>query len=63
MSATNIPGNDSWFDRHPVLTLVVLLAGAALLLWFLFFRKGEVKLAAPAAPIPQSLVSVWSPLQ
>lgn len=50
-----------WFDRHPYLTLGLLLAGAALLLWFLFLRRRSG--APPASqPKPRILVSDWSPL-
>ena len=57
MTASDPPG--WWFDRHPYLTLALVLGGAALLLWFLFFRKGGDMPSAPA----RALVSAWTPLQ
>jgi hypothetical protein len=51
----------SWFDRHPVLALVLFLAGIAGLLWLLFHRNGGLpSVPGPLAPPP--LVSQWSPL-
>jgi hypothetical protein len=52
----------SWFDRHPVLALVLILAGVAGLLWMLFRRNG----GPPSVSGPSAralLVSNWSPLQ
>ena len=57
MTANDSPG--SWLDRHPHLTLALLLAGAALLLWLLFFRRGG---GIPSTP-QRALVSTWTPLQ
>jgi len=57
MTANDSPG--SWLDRHPHLTLALLLAGAALLLWLLFFRRGG---GIPSTP-PRALISAWTPLQ
>jgi hypothetical protein len=52
----------SWFDRHPVLALVLILAGIAGLLWLLFRRNGgPPSVSGPSAPA--LLVSNWSPLQ
>jgi hypothetical protein len=52
----------SWFDRHPVLVLVLTLAGIALLLWLLFRKSGGPPSGSgPSAP--PLLVSTWSPLQ
>jgi len=52
----------SWFDRCPVLTLVLALAGIALLLWLLF-RKSGLKPPGPGPSAPPLVVSEWSPLQ
>lgn len=52
----------SWFDRHPILTFLLTLAGIALFLWLLFRRNGESS-SGPPPPAPQLLVSQWSPLQ
>jgi hypothetical protein len=57
---------DSWFERHPMLTLILLLGGAALALWFLFLRNRGVAQAASQLQLPigpEILVSPWSPLQ
>lgn len=56
--------SQSWFDHHPYLTLALLLTGAALLLWLLFFlfgRRDETPLA-PQPSAPGILVSSWTPL-
>lgn len=52
----------SWFDRHPILTLLLTLGGIALLFWLLFRRNGGTP-SGPPPPAPQHLVSQWSPLQ
>jgi hypothetical protein len=53
----------SWFDRHPVLTFVLTLAGIALLLWLLFRKSGGPPPSGPGPSAPPLLVSEWSPLQ
>jgi hypothetical protein len=50
----------SWID---ILTPVVILAGIVLLAWFLFIRKRGGLPSAPQPAVPQSMVSIWSPLQ
>ena len=53
----------SWFDRHPILATVLILAGIGLLLWLLFRGSGGPPSGPrPSAP-PPLLVSGWSPLQ
>jgi len=53
---------DSWFDRHPVLALVLIFAGIAGFLWLLFRRHGGPP-PTPGPSAPPLLVSRWSPLQ
>jgi hypothetical protein len=53
---------DSWFKRHPALTLLLVFAGIAGLVWLLFRRKGGPPLI-PEPSAPELLVSKWSPLQ
>jgi len=53
----------SWFERHPILTLLLLLAGVALLWWLLFIRGRGGMPSAPQPPTPRILVSDWRPLQ
>ena len=53
---------DSWFDRHPVLTLLLIFAGIVGLLWLLFRRNGGPP-STPGPSAPPRLVSEWSPLQ
>lgn len=52
----------SWFDRHTILTFVLILAGIAGLLWLFFGRNGgPPSISGPS--VPALLVSNWSPLQ
>ena len=53
---------DSWFEQHPVLTLLLIFVGIAGLLWLLFRRNGGPP-SVPSASAPALLVSNWSPLQ
>jgi LPXTG-motif cell wall-anchored protein len=54
--------DQSWFQQHPILTLLGL-AGLAFLVWFFFFRKHGAAAALPALQeAPEILVSSWSPL-
>jgi hypothetical protein len=55
--------SDSWFERHPTLTLLLFLGGAALALWFLFFRNRGVVPPFSQLIAPETMVSPWSPLQ
>lgn len=67
---------DSWFGRHPVLTLILIFTGIAALLWLLFRRNGGPPSvpgssapalggppSVPGPSAPALLVSTWSPLQ
>jgi len=53
---------DSWFDRHPVLALLLIFAVVAGFLWLLFRRHGGPP-PTPGPSVPPLLVSRWSPLQ
>jgi hypothetical protein len=67
-NAQAIPGRsvsatrDSWFERHPVLTLMLFFAGIVGLLWWLFRKNGGPP-PIPGPLAPALLVSEWSPLQ
>lgn len=65
-----VPSSNSWDQRDPFWTLM-LLAGLAFLVWWVFFRKDGGVAAIPTAALPvpsavplepQSLISTWSPL-
>jgi hypothetical protein len=53
---------DPWFSRHPILALLLILAGIAGLLWLLFRRNGGPP-TVPGSSAAPLLVSGWSPLQ
>jgi hypothetical protein len=56
------PAPDSWFERHLVLTLLLIFAGIVGLLWLLSRRNGKPPLI-PGPSVPELFVSEWSPLQ
>lgn len=63
MSSSHDSTNDHvpWCDRHPVLIIMLVFTGIALLVWLLS-RKGGAPLAISTSLEPESLVSAWSPL-
>jgi hypothetical protein len=53
----------SWTEEHPILFLVLVAGGTALIIWFLFFRKpGAAILPNLQSSMGEALVSPWVPL-